>query len=1052
MVIIFWLVTPLVSAIFTLANVTSTSVGDASLQSALPPVGKQHLDLTSSFMMSAYRQMWMNEASPPFTTKEGALLPFTLDSSSGKASHSDNNLGHILSANDTWTAATMMYTTSIECSPAKVVGKESDIRYDNGKGCVTNPGSIGAGTSNKYKALYIGYWMDQHIDFALSRMGCASLENQHTFLAYWNVRSDGQSNTTALFCEPAYWYQVVNATVLASNFTVVEVVPLEPKKPLLEDRFNISNFEYILNTGTPAQSKRADIIDTTTVVNQRSHLEIMGISPTSTVTNMIGFALGTTQWELPAYSNATLLASSFERAHQLLFALAVRSLLSDEKVVPDPRPCFHRQNLRAIVVVRPLALTVEITLGIVAVLTLALMYRCFTRPSELQCDPSSLHDVMIMIDPKESPSITAESERMEESTTLRMVLQKGYFCVRNNVMLDAARNAQLSEQHLTHKDLKPLHVHKDKEVVPSRPWETRIWVATVLTGALCAMLITLVTLQKSIADRHGLSLPSSSPVINQMVTSYVPVVLSTFLEPLWILLNRIRCVLQPFESLRQGDAGPSRSLDLRYTSLPPQLAFWRAVRARHWLLVAVCAIGISANLLTVALSGLFNTRVVSLESTATFAMQRAPQFQRTDESSPESTPDGGIFYVAASSISNDALLPPWTSNETFFVPFIPNMSQGSAPNETYTANTQGFGTNMDCKQIEHNTTAYISFGALKKTAPLLNAPQVAIGDGRTCNDPSSGVLGGQNNSMSASELLTGLAAPDDNAATKSSECENLIFAGFLRGNLSVSFNYYKTENTLGEKSPDIVAVNSLASTWIICKPNLLVASYEVTVDLNGRVKKALRTGPYASDLAPYFTPNLSLTNFMNETRRVFMAGANTADYWHDDVYVDSWFAYLIKLLDKGAGITDPHQSVPSFVKVLPLIQDLYSRVFAIQLGLNVDWLAPAKSDALVVGIKAMPEERLFMSQPAFIIAIVLLMLNVLVAIAYYVRRPKKMPLTMPITIASVFQLFSGSGLVAESQRAEGLRDDWKIAFGRFIGTSGKPHIGIERRPFVVPLR
>ena len=90
-----------------------------------------------------------------------------------------------------------------------------------------------------------------------------------------------------------------------------------------------------------------------------------------------------------------------------------------------------------------------------------------------------------------------------------------------------------------------------------------------------------------------------------------------------------------------------------------------------------------------------------------------------------------------------------------------------------------------------------------------------------------------------------------------------------------------------------------------------------------------------------------------------------------------------------------------------------------------------------------------MSRPAYIIIVTLLGLNILVALAYYIKRPKRMLKRMPTTIASVLDLFDGSGLVGEARVRGDVPEEWKLGYGRFVGTDGKPRVGIERRPFVV---
>lgn len=143
-------------------------------------------------------------------------------------------------------------------------------------------------------------------------------------------------------------------------------------------------------------------------------------------------------------------------------------------------------------------------------------------------------------------------------------------------------------------------------------------VGSAFLGALVAVLVIVVVLRLCIRHLNGLDLPSNNPVLAQIRLNYIPVLFATLLEPFWTLLKRKLCVLKPFEVLRGGEAKASQSMDLRYTSLPPQLAIWRALKARHFLLVAVCAIGLSANVLAIALSALLQPQLAVISSNGTF--------------------------------------------------------------------------------------------------------------------------------------------------------------------------------------------------------------------------------------------------------------------------------------------------------------------------------------------------------------------------------------------------------------------------------------------------
>jgi hypothetical protein len=104
-------------------------------------------------------------------------------------------------------------------------------------------------------------------------------------------------------------------------------------------------------------------------------------------------------------------------------------------------------------------------------------------------------------------------------------------------------------------------------------------------------------------------------------------------------------MLQPFEDLRKGDALSSRSVEAKYTSLPPQLAFWRAFRAKHYILGFVCLIAVSTNILAVALSALLNERQTIVEVPFDSVQLFIPQFNGSSLVDP--TQRSGLYYVSA---------------------------------------------------------------------------------------------------------------------------------------------------------------------------------------------------------------------------------------------------------------------------------------------------------------------------------------------------------------------------------------------------------------------
>lgn len=1032
MMTIFWAITPLTSSIFATTRVTCITSTTAITTSSLLPIESQYLALTTGFMMTAYGIVWLEQALPSFTDYGGALIPFAM-ASAKHGSLADTN----------WTATTTMYKTTLGCRPAFITNSTSGAHFSNGNGCMIN---LDLPQTTDPTALYIGWYMDQNINYALSLMGCSSETFSHTFFAYFSEGAD----STALFCEPSYWMQQVNTTIKATDMTALEISPLGIQEPLTDSLFNVSNFEYMIGTGAAFQSRRADVDETSAAIYQTTRLQDIGITGTSTDGNMVGYAFGITKQKPSDYLNSSTLASSFEKAHQLLFSLAIGSVLTTNSTTPDERPGTIQSSVNTIFVVRFLALLVECFLGIVVVLTMALLYTSWVRPSQLRHDPASLDDVLSMMDCNMPTSKNVE-ETMKSDEVLHGIVRQGKFTFRASQSTSKQRGLRSGHSEtLSETTTDQIPVTK---IIHVRPLELRLIVAAAFITILSLAVIVLVIVHVKAQEDLGMPQPSSNTVVNQLLTNYLPVVFATFLEPFWLLLNRILCILRPFEELRMGRARPTKSLMLKYTSLPPQLVIFRALHARHFLLAAICAVGLSANALSVALSGLFQTSIISIGAKEVFKLQNSPSFKQiTSLHGTELYPSSDPLYVAKSNISDGTALPSWLSEDRYFMPFINNIS-GSDPSRRAKAVTQAFGANMTCAAIEYDTIPFIKSSEDYESGP--SAAQVAVPrtftEGRQvfCNNSNQGPDGGQNKSLAALEVILPLSATDPSTGNF---CETLLLVGFLRANLSVSSNNVKTDNSDQPSviDPDILAVNALSSLWMVCQPAFLTAPYSITVDDSGRVQEYTREGPYASSLDPFFSGNATVDSLFNQTGYLWGNTAYTRGYWHNDTFVDTWFAYFVKHLTNSTSFIDPTQAVPTFDAIAPVVEEVYERIFAITLSLQSDWFGEPKPEATIDGTIFTTQSRIFLSRPAYIITMTLLGFNILVAIAYYAKRPKRMLRRMPTTIASILELFDGSGLVKEASDAGGLKDEWKVGYGPFVGTDGRPRVGIERRPFVIP--
>ena len=208
--------------------------------------------------------------------------------------------------------------------------------------------------------------------------------------------------------------------------------------------------------------------------------------------------------------------------------------------------------------------------------------------------------------------------------------------------------------------------------VYQRPFYLGVGPGVMFVLILLGAVATLITLNANMRNQNGLPLPSSNATINQLVLNYIPVVFSTFLEPYWVLLNRMLCLLKPFEELSRCRARAKNTLDLKYSSLPPQLTTWRAIRARHFLLASVGLVALSNSTLAVALSGLFTTATTNLELQTSISILWKPQLTYSTGLEPIFEPNGYLcldhFYTAISNVTHNTPLLAWTTKDTFYLP------------------------------------------------------------------------------------------------------------------------------------------------------------------------------------------------------------------------------------------------------------------------------------------------------------------------------------------------------------------------------------------------
>ena len=407
MVVVAWLVTPLQNGIFVENAIILRrqqrfiSTPEASGLTKAPPataMGGEVLNL-------AYSSVWLGQPLPPFTTSEVAINPFGAIHSSGLDQSSSSNR----------TASTIGYSVDLVCHrPAAINVSATTASFDDGDGCVAQDMISYPDTedSQKYIAYYFGYADDPRVDNSLQLGGCG-VSALHKSLVIWKRTSQlppdfsDPDNAVALFCTPSFFQQHVQAIVSASDGSIVALTPTSLPEEVPAPRFNQSAFELLITAGSPF-AVRSDISQSTTVHQDSRLLNISLVVPAP---NMIGFAVGLSQYDPADYLHPEKLRNALQQAYRLTFGLAMSStmpkLSADHLVAGETLT-----SVQAVSIARVFVIATQVFLLIVFVVTCCLFNMLRRRRNVLYKDPSTLADVISACAPRDLTTLftTCDSE------------------------------------------------------------------------------------------------------------------------------------------------------------------------------------------------------------------------------------------------------------------------------------------------------------------------------------------------------------------------------------------------------------------------------------------------------------------------------------------------------------------------------------------------------------------------------------------------------------------------------------------------------------------
>lgn len=546
----------------------------------------------------------------------------------------------------------------------------------------------------------------------------------------------------------------------------------------------------------------------------------------------------------------------------------------------------------------------------------------------------------------------------------------------------------------------------------------------------------------------GIIRPNASFEVLQILENYVPTVFATLLEPFWVLINRLLCILQPFQDLWSGKRSAESSINVRYTSLPPQLVFWRAVRSGHLILTAMCALALLSNLLAVGLGGLFNEKAIAIEHSHEFQQSMMPRLsndslfkEETRKFFSNSAPYEVPFYITMNNVSQGTPLTPWVNHEYFFQPFsfLPDEATNM---DTYTARTRGFGINPSCsdfgtyrtqgKEPRLNYTMTRNGEAVQGCPSHFTNMGLELGDFDVFPGPATGEI--------VSKLSSGF---------KLSQCEVPLIVGWSRISHATNSSEGSNLTTTTMKKLQItdLADKEMQTAFVVCDPVFTTAMFDVTVDSQGYVLNASQASE-SSDTLDYPLSTNHTDAISTIVNKIFVKGNQGP--WHNDSLSRDWMNYLLKIQPGHANLLDP-TFTPNTTALIPAIETVYRQVFALTIGNNQFLLDTYPEPVTIPGVRHSTETRIFMDTTALAISLAVLGVNILVATALYGLAIKHFLPRMPTTIGSILAYLAPSRVVREYS-GPGSLGSATFSFGRYVGEDGRAHVGIELDPFVVPVK
>lgn len=448
---------------------------------------------------------------------------------------------------------------------------------------------------------------------------------------------------------------------------------------------------------------------------------------------------------------------------------------------------------------------------------------------------------------------------------------------------------------------------------------------------------------------------------------------------------------------------------------------------KHFMLAMVCIISGLSSVLTVGFGGMFTEKLTHMTYPLPLKSSTSGRFN-PDELDAAAIHINGHFFAdhfltIYANATQNATLPPWATERFYFLPFTKDDGSLGGAAGAITGRTSGYGANITCEAIPATSNPLVV-----DLTDFQNKYLDPSGDCTRTITP----YGAWGPSISGGRELSGPLAVE---IVFTEACSRVTVSMYTR------FPSQPSEDglplTRGNFTDD--------TTVVACYLGLQTAEFDVTVDHEGRVLRAEQVTEGAAGLGHLNDENdahaileLSLLNW-----------GGMGGLWHNETLATNWMDWLIKAVSNSDEFLDPRKPRPSADFVIRHQEEIYRRHLPLVLAYNDRVFATTDDLPTFEGTAVLPETRIFVSKASFVVSLAILIPSMLAAAALYGFSIKFFLPRMPTTIASIIAYLASSRAVRLD--ADRISRE-KYAFGRYIDTSGRFHVGIELSKFVRPVK